>query len=100
MKKVLVIGSIPVPVIENLQVKKVDHKDGLVNFLSDNWDVVICVAELEDYKEEEGWFALLTDIQKSAEPGQKIFRAGFLVGGKIPLLRLPFTVEEFKKCCE
>ena len=98
MKKVLVIGKFLVPKIENVEIKQVSREDGLVTFLSEDWDIVLVESETKEARPKE--FSVLEDIKKSSNIGQKIFRVGFLVGGGIPLLRLPFTVEEFKKCLE
>lgn len=82
--------------LEGIEIVKVNYEEGLSTFLSDNFDVVICEAEFKGY--HPGEFNLLNDIKRSVSGEQKIFRAGFLEGGDIPLLRCPFTPEEFKKC--
>lgn len=96
MKKVLIIGDLAIPTIENVEIQKVDPVDGMTAFLSEDWDVIIGYAEAEwDEK-----LILLKDIQRSLQPNQKVFRSGFMTGGNIPLLQLPYSIEEFKQCLE
>jgi hypothetical protein len=98
--KILVIDlSIKVP-SEGHEIINVSHDQGLVTFLTEQPDIVFCYAEHfgQDRSREDKRELVLCDIRNSLSSTQKLVRMGFTTGGPDQLLRLPFSLEEFRDC--
>lgn len=95
---------------KNLFFKGVDHETGLVEFLSDDWDIIFCIAEPKAIVSKVSgsiWrkgYSVFKDIERSKQNNQKLYRLGF-VGkveeeGDTPFIEMPFTFEKLIECCE
>lgn len=101
MKVLVIDSSIKIP-SEGHEIVTVSHDQGLVAFLTEQPDIVFCYAEHfgQDRSQEDKRDLVLRDIRNSLSSTQKLVRIGFTTGGPDQLLRLPFSLEEFRDCLQ
>lgn len=86
----------------------VSHEDALVEFLSEDYDVIFCITEPKPVIEKVGKFwkdahSVFKDVEKSKQDNQKLFRLGFVSetaakdDGNTPFIELPVFPEDLRK---